>query len=305
VIITPTVLVLGAGASNPYGYPTGKELKRIIIDHITSSSSRMHNVLSYQAIDDKKIVAFRKAFLRSGQVSIDAFLEHQPQFTELGKLVITAVLAEKENTDGMFLEGNWYEHLFRALDNGTIEDFGKNKLSIITFNYDRSIETFLFNALKYSYEKRDEDVAIILNQIPIIHLNGQVGSLPWQDPLNNRPYGEHKNNYLIKQSSEGIKIIHETEAETTDIFIKARQLMNDAQRIYFFGFGYHSENIRKLGIKKISTDDKTILGTCLHMTDKEATAKMIDCNNKINLKRNGSQTFSILQFIRENISFSS
>jgi len=34
--------------------------------------------------------------------------------------------------------GGWYEYLFGKLK-ATFEEFGQNKLSVITFNYDRSL----------------------------------------------------------------------------------------------------------------------------------------------------------------------
>ncbi len=302
MITKPTVLVLGAGASNPYGYPTGRQLKKLIIDNVIIPQSRMGAILSYQAIRENQILAFRKALLRSGQASIDAFLEHQPQHTVLGKLAITVALAEIENIDRMFEIGDWYEHLFRALDTG-FESFGENRLSIVTFNYDRSIETYLFNSLKYSYNKREESVAEILSKIPILHLHGQIGNLPWQDASTNRDYGETKDDYKIKQSSEGIKIIHEAEVEKSEVFIKAKELINNAEQIYFLGFGYHPDNIARLGIIDIGTEGRTVHGTCMGYTNREAEDTMIRCNRKIDLKQPGSQSFSILQFMRENIRF--
>ena len=302
MITKPTVLVLGAGASNPYGYPTGRQLKKLIIDNVIIPQSRMGAILSYQAIRENQILAFRKALLRSGQGSIDAFLEHQPQHTVLGKLAITVALAEIENIDRMFEIGDWYEHLFRALDTG-FESFGENRLSIVTFNYDRSIETYLFNSLKYSYNKREESVAEILSKIPILHLHGQIGNLPWQDASTNRDYGETKDDYKIKQSSEGIKIIHEAEVEKSEVFIKAKELINNAEQIYFLGFGYHPDNIARLGIIDIGTEGRTVHGTCMGYTNREAEDTMIRCNRKIDLKQPGSQSFSILQFMRENIRF--
>ncbi len=303
MITKPTVLVLGAGASNPYGYPTGKNLKKTIIEDLVRNGSKMRDLLiNHQAKSEKEIIAFRKALMRSGQASIDAFLEHQPHYIEIGKLVITVALAEKENLDDMFARGDWYEHLFRNLDN-SFEDFEKNNLSIITFNYDRSIETYLFNALKYSYGKREEDVARALSAIPIIHLHGQIGNLPWQNDLSNRDYGNSDENFKLKTSSEGIRIIHEADVEKSDNFNKAKELLKNANQIYFLGFGYHSENVRRLGILDMDTSGKVVTGTCLHMTGREATDTMTRCSDKINLNEPGSHHMSILDFIRENISF--
>src|SRR3989344_5268027 len=300
MITKPTVLVLGAGASNPYGYPTGKQLKKTMLEELANPSSRMVSIFSYQAFGERDIQSFRKALLRSGQASIDAFLEHQPRFMEMGKLAITVALAAKENTDGMFIIGDWYEHLFRALD-ARPDEFSKNKFSIVTFNYDRSIETFLVNSLKYSYDKTEEDAGKILSSIPIIHLHGQIGNLPWQDKQTNREYGNIDDNFQIKQSSAGIRIIHEADAAKDAAFIASRKLIGDAEQIYFLGFGYHPDNIARLGIAEIDIEGRAVFGTCMGYTNGEAEDTMVRCGRKIDLKQPGSQHFSILQFMRENI----
>lgn len=303
MITKPTVLVLGAGASNPYSYLTGNELKKEIIDHLEQPGSEVYKTLLVHGFGEEKIIAFRKAFLLSGQSSVDAFLEHQPDFVELGKLAITAVLVRSENMEKLFKAEDWYAHLFHILDNSVLEDFGKNKLAIVTFNYDRSIETFLFNSLKFSYNLDDQTAAKVLSQIPIIHLHGQMGNLPWQDQANNRDYGEIENSQKIKESSEGIKIIYEAEVEKSGAFIEAKKLLANANQIYFLGFGYHPENMRRLGIEELDISGKTILGTCKGMTTLEAQSIMARCGGKINLLAAGSQSWTLLQFIRENISF--
>ena len=300
MITKPTVLILGAGASNPYGYPTGKQLKKTILEELANPSSRMVSIFSYQAFRERDIQSFRKALLRSGQASIDAFLEHQPRFMGMGKLAITVALAAKENTDGMFVTGDWYEHLFRALD-ARPEEFNKNRLSIVTFNYDRSIETFLVNSLKYSYDKTVDAAAEVLSSIPIIHLHGQIGNLPWQDKETFRGYGDTDDDYQIKLSSDGIKIIHEADAAKDEAFISARKLIKDAEQIYFLGFGYHPDNIARLGIADIDIEGRNVYGTCMGYTNREAEDTMVRCGKKIDLKQPGSQHFSILQFMRENI----
>ena len=48
------------------------------------------------------------------------------------------------------MEAYWYVYLFNQLG-ARKDDFNKNRISIITYNYDRSLEYFLFVALKFSY----------------------------------------------------------------------------------------------------------------------------------------------------------
>ena len=75
---------------------------------------------------------------------IDAFLTVGQSFN-VGKLAIAycLMLFEDETKlyqpDGDLRGGNWYAYLVGKLDL-TFEEFGNNKLSIVTFNYDRSLE---------------------------------------------------------------------------------------------------------------------------------------------------------------------
>ena len=58
------------------------------------------------------------------------------------------------------------------------EDIGKVPLTIITFNYDRSIEAFLFQSIKYRYKMRDDETRSVFNSLPIIHPHGILGEYP-------------------------------------------------------------------------------------------------------------------------------
>jgi hypothetical protein len=118
MITTPTVLVLGAGASSPYGFPTAKELEELICEKFKSPETRASVVLSsiespYSA---KQFFEFREAFLRSPQ-SIDAFLQRRPEFLEVGKLAIAYCLIPFENEANLYRAdrdlqgGNWYKYL--------------------------------------------------------------------------------------------------------------------------------------------------------------------------------------------------
>ena len=145
MITIPTVLVLGAGASYPYGFPTAKELRILICEAFTNPNtpaSRLLGEASGHSPDG--FFRFREAFLKSGQPSVDAFLEWRPDFLAIGKLAIAYCLLPFEDESKLFTPpgnrgGDWYQYLSVKL-NASFEDFGSNKLSIITFNYDRSLE---------------------------------------------------------------------------------------------------------------------------------------------------------------------
>ena len=88
MITKKTVLILGAGASVPYGFPTGKELVRKIcasIDTYPSVGPPMgvtSNQLREIDVDPEYYRHFQTA-LDEAQMSVDAFLENRKQYDEV------------------------------------------------------------------------------------------------------------------------------------------------------------------------------------------------------------------------------
>lgn len=251
MITYPKVLVLGAGASMPYGFPSGLDLLKTIDGKLNpNSSGNLIKILNNFDISENDIMIFRQDLINSNAPSVDAFLEHRTEFLLLGKLAITLSLIPYEDEYKLFdiksREQSWYAYLFNKL-NAPFEAFDENKLSIITFNYDRSIEHFLFKAIKSKYRKSDEECADKLNKIPIIHVHGRLGALPWQEE-GGRPYLNRADILKpenIKSISEQIIIIPEAE-DTSPAFEHAFNLMKSSNDIYFLGFGYHEMNLRRL-----------------------------------------------------------
>jgi hypothetical protein len=75
MITTPTVLVLGAGASYPYGFPTGKGLRDLICETFSSTNAMASQLLGSLNPEGTRFAPdeffqFREAFLKSGQPSV-------------------------------------------------------------------------------------------------------------------------------------------------------------------------------------------------------------------------------------------
>lgn len=253
MIEKPTVLILGAGASMPYGFPSNLDLMNKIL--IELKPNALHK-LSRQIIDLGISPDFIEKFINSlsmaGKLSVDEFLEHNPKFSEIGKLAITLTLVKYEIEARLFEEeirGNsWYEYLWNRLD-APFEDFDKNRLSIITFNYDRSIEHYLITAMTKLYGKSVKACSEKLGKIPIIHVHGKLSSLPWQKGKAKRRYSTQHDKDIVMASKQ-IRVIAEKEDSSRE-FNKAYRIVNSASKIYFLGFGYHSTNLRRLRIMEL------------------------------------------------------
>ncbi len=250
MITTQTVLVLGAGVSIPYGFPSGGELINTVLENLDG----WRNIFCEHGIQEKLIGEFYQELRLSQQLSIDAFLENRPEFLSIGKLSIALSLFPCENEKSLFELGKQnkgcYRYLFSKLSIGW-EEFGDNKVSIITFNYDRSLEQFLFTAIKHSYGKSDEQCAEVLGRIPIVHVHGSLGSLPWQSQ-NSKPYNSDYSEMDLSRAIERIIVISEGH-ENSPEFQQAKQIMEEAKRRYFLGFGYHPKNIQRLDVLKLQS----------------------------------------------------
>lgn len=241
IINEKTVFILGAGASNPYSYPIGIELKRIICQDLNSFA--IAGCL-FQEQDEKidcerRIDIFKKFFLLSSQNSIDRFLKDNNEYADIGKQIIAFILYPLEvearliDTKGI---KNWYNLFWNMVDN-KFENIINHNVHFVTFNYDRS----LYNS--YSGKKSQEECAEIVNKMDIIHVYGSLAPLPWQNKANGRPYsGSIASKSDLLKAIESIFLIGEER-----VFAEQQKIISEAKYIYFLGFGYDEENMRILG----------------------------------------------------------
>jgi hypothetical protein len=298
-----TVLVLGAGASMPYSFPSGESLIREIINS-KSVYNQLIDLFSIRLISE-----FRNALLNSGRYSIDTFLEYRPKFQEIGKVAIASVLIPKEEESKKAFvdfnnEDNWYRYFYNAL-NSSIDNFKNNKIAIITFNYDRSLEYYLFNALKNSHEHmNDNRCALELYNIPILHVHGKLDHLPWEylDDGKKREYGEQQTPPELKESSKGIRIIHESTKNDT-LFQEAYELINKADNLYFIGFGFHKDNLDRLQIDKLVNEGKLKEKRINGSSYKLGNAKKRSVNDYFNLNIEFLSNRPNLKFLKDKVPF--
>jgi hypothetical protein len=108
--------------------------------------------------------------------------------------------------------------------------------------------------MQNSYGRTEPECAEQLKRIPIIHLHGQLGYLPWQAqdgiPYGRPPRGDGRSAWPddVQGAAKKIKIIHE-DIEKDEQFLEAKKLLEEAEVVYFLGFGYNQINVERL--KKI------------------------------------------------------
>jgi hypothetical protein len=224
MITTPTVLVLGAGASCPYGFPTAKQLRNDICEAFANRDTPAVRLLGDNAAPAKTFLEFREAFWKSGTSSVDAFLEGRREFLPVGKLAIAYCLIAYENEKNLYdppePDQHWYLDLSERL-NSSFDEFENNKLSIITFNYDRSLEHYLFTSLLHWHGRSVDDCIEKFAKLPIIHVYGQLGKIPYPQRGCHQylPLGEDEKKVpgAVVAASQGITLLHEKESELREV----------------------------------------------------------------------------------------
>src|SRR5258706_2911936 len=91
------VLGFGARASYPYGFPAGEGLVNEII--ALAGEERTRDAFLYNDCVDRDVKRFARDLADSDAPSVDAFLEHRPDFLRIGKLAICLSLIPKERDD--------------------------------------------------------------------------------------------------------------------------------------------------------------------------------------------------------------
>ncbi|MFH1310469.1 MAG: hypothetical protein ABIH85_07330 [Candidatus Omnitrophota bacterium] len=265
-----TVFILGAGASADFNFPLGVELRNEIYEKLKSPNTHSEQIAKVfvdfptdEASDYiPTINTFAKDLYYDGDYSIDAFLERfQKKYLDIGKLAIAQTLAKYEDEAHFFDRDNWYRVLhFKMKQKANVDSYAENKVSFITFNYDRSLEHFFYTAL-HSFDEniQTSQVIDIIDKIPIIHLYGQLDFLPWQSS-DGRAYGAPCTNFQLRSYKKSIGIIFEDVSERINSnFQKAFELCEKAEKIYILGFGWHSKNIDRLRLTEL--DPLKITGT--------------------------------------------
>jgi hypothetical protein len=248
VIHQRTVLVTGAGASHPYGFPLGRNLRDLVCALAAAGEwGTARELLANIGFSTDAIRGFAHDLSRSAYGSVDTFLEDFDDYIPIGKAAIATVLIPFEEPRLLFPgpANHWYEVLVNALDTDP-ERFKDNQLSIVTFNYDRSIEHYLSEVLTIRRRRNQRRALDDFSSIEIVHVHGALGNY---DPTgtSGRPYTTTLSEESIQMAARDIIVIGEAK-DDGESFVRARQLLAGAARVEFLGFGFNEASVKRLGL---------------------------------------------------------
>jgi hypothetical protein len=261
-----TLLIVGAGASVPYGFPTGESLMRVIPEMLNAPESEIRAVIRAAGGSDDDLDKLSIALRETQFNSIDLLLEHRPALRDIGKLAIAAVLIPCEVSERLRpteQTDHWYRLLFNNLL--TSSGYSGGQLSVITLNYDRSLEEYLFSTVRTEFQLSTEEAAELVQQTPVLHLHGQLGLSSWRTPTHFDRYPKLKGgpDDLAKRAFEPNLTGDSVTAAASTIIIPSEfeshhissamvdTLMRDVEVVGFLGFGYHEPILERLGVSRL------------------------------------------------------
>jgi hypothetical protein len=296
-----TLLVLGAGASKPYCFPTALELATKIIskDFEIVKSIYRKNCITEKCFENK-LRAFTMHFLydfnKAQPISIDEFVlgQKKNRNSEIAaKKLMVSYLLKLEEISEEISEYNWVELFFDIVSKGVAslfddeENIDENfeKVKIITFNYERSFEHFLLARLNNS-NKVNSAIAFLRSfQKNIIHIYGTIGNILDSFNESGVRYGFCPTNNDLYNIIDNIRLTYD---ERNIFDEKINKFLSDVEQVFFLGFGFDENNLENLRLNMIQNSEVKIFGTIKgRELEKEKVTKLI-------LKKN-------LRFKKENI----
>lgn len=171
-----------------------------------------------------------------------------------GKLDLPSI--KKALTVGEREPNLWLEELVaHAQLDVNRSDMGRmfENLTIITFNYDRVIEHYLFHAIRDLARLTDAEAGHAMSRLEIIHPYGKIGRLPWQkdDGSPVLPFGGASalHGMAVVNGGKRLRTFTET-VDDEEILDGIRRCIHEAKQLVFMGFSYMPENLRLLSAPK-------------------------------------------------------
>lgn len=313
-----TVFILGAGASLPYHYPTAVQLRSDIINRydeiITDSFKAFGNNGENMDEFKEEIKPLVKKFDDSNTKSIDLFLTRtqDKHFIKIGTELIWLYINWYERRGNKNLRAedsneDWYFDFFNELTDNfitktSLNNLTKNYITFITFNYDRSLENFLFNSFLNSFPiSLDEAAQLMNNHFNIHHVYGKTIDLPWEGAGISSKYFSETSLFKFQDANRNIKLIYD---DRTNVPYEIQNYIQYAEQIYCLGFGFAEINLKFLNIRRLINQETKICATSkgLHKAKKDRINEFLR-NNRPEM-RNWSVKFEdvgSLQLLRNNL----
>ena len=261
-----TVFIVGAGASSECGLPTGNQLKSTIAGGVRfrfeagEGDPALLDIVRTRHSGFDTQAGFELASTISTFPSIDEALhwwKARQEIVELGKIAIAyyildaerrSILARKHGVINLATASGTWLSSFVSMALSALErdeaDKAFEQVTIINFNYDRTIEHYLYWALQQLAAVPPDKAAECVARLKIIRPYGSIGKLEWQGQAGVSFGG---NNHLQEASAVIANIRTFTEQiREPDLLSSIGGALDTASLVIFLGFGFHQQNMELL-----------------------------------------------------------
>jgi hypothetical protein len=250
--------VIGAGASDVYGFPLGSKLVPLIRDFIISKRPKSNNDTSFKPLNDLADLLYTNTI-----PSIDSFItihQNNPYIhTCLHGIIYEICKSESEYIPKAKSSLTWLDYLIHSIINNCKGDLGllkNSNIKFITFNYDRMIERKMFETIRSMFNGIEVNKATeYVNEYASLNMHHVYGTLGEFDLANFGYIQESLYPEIVKK----FRIIGERAEEDNS---KILGLLDNADQLHFLGFAYNDENLKCLNLDKVS-DIRLVSGTCV------------------------------------------
>ena len=223
-----------------------------------------HRERARQSDDEKLLNRLHKAIKFYDPISIDNFLWHYSKDAdfiarakkEIAKIILKSGSDGYFSRDGIYGENgdksNWYRFLWDALVSELtpeeIADPAKPfQFNIITFNYDSSLEYFLYTRVTKQgsmFDKTQQEAVLKKLKNRIHHVYGAVLKYKWMGGKEeNNSFGirgEVELSKMIDKYHDDILLINQRKQSE---YKHLQDIIKEASQVIFLGFGFDDTNI--------------------------------------------------------------
>jgi hypothetical protein len=298
-----TLFIVGAGASDDFGFPIGSELIGDLHKLLNLRDNTLGGIQGDQdlwfAIRERceeengdineylKVATLLRGYLSGSVTSIDHLVHSHSNnnlLADLARLAIARRISECERNSGYALSnnqtlreaplprGSWLDVLstahFRLNQAINLEDIFFN-MAFISFNYDRCIEHCLRRSTAHYFGLDDLSSFELCKKIVVIHPYGSLGKLPDHSYAGEMNFGKNISTSSLVEMSKNIKTFTEG-ATSSEISAQITKMLNWSEVIVFLGFGYQALNLQLLGSVIRDGQPKILYGTAYKMTKPNA-----------------------------------
>ncbi|WP_296203141.1 SIR2 family protein [uncultured Hyphomicrobium sp.] len=325
MFLDKTVIVVGAGASFEAGLPLGQELRGLIAK-LTNFLFQYGSfkggdydfwqqlIRSPQFSGDANRAATACAKIARGisyVSSIDSFLEvHRgdADIQHCAKAAIAKLVLDGERRSKLFIRTNniynsldpaalrdtWYLELAHAVFEGVDASNASSAFApftVVSFNYDRCLEWFLFNALQGLYSLDKQDAAAALSNLRVLHPYGDVGETSWLGRAGN-VFGEENSGSISR--AHGRILTFTEKAVAPEVIDRVRDAISQASTVVFLGFSFHPQNMELLAPEGtiVKKQTRRVFGTSLGMSEQDRATVQNELTRR--LKPNRLKDFPVV-----------